>query len=516
MNAWKHYTQYLFWLGPFLVVMGITAGLVAGTWGSVPIGLIGGGLAVFVAGLISQGGKFPKGWQGRASQSNANAAIATLAVLTIFLLVNILANRYGTPIDLTENRIFTLAPQTQEIVKTLDQPIKVYLFDPLPNAQDQALLENYQRQNPSQFSYEYIDPQAQPGIAQRFQVQTFGEVYVERGDRQLAVQTVSAELRLSETRLTSALVQVTSGKQPTVYFLQGHGERLLDPGQGGLSETVASLTTENYTVNPLNLATNPVVPEDADVVVLANPQRPLLAEELAALETYREGRSGLMVMIDPQSEPELDDFLADWGVTVGDRLLFEPAAGQDGVVTVITQYSQHPITRELANGISFYPLARPLQIEEIEGVQATPLMLTSADTEAREVAEDGTLVPPAENEPRGNFVIGAALSRPLDTPDAETSDAATPPPEARMVVMGNSSFISDGLVNQQLNRDVFLNSIRWLSQDDTASLAIRPAEPTNRRITFSPLQRLWLAIAAMALVPSIGFALAAIFWWRRR
>lgn len=515
MDAWKQYTKYLYWLGPFLIIMGVTAGLVAGSWGSIPIGLIGGGVALTLTWLVTQWSQLQMDWKRRSTQDTANAAIATIAVLAIVLTLNILADRYGTPIDLTENRIFTLAPQTQEVMQGLEQPIQVYLFEPLPNPQDRTLLENYERQNPEQFSYEYIDPQAQPGIAQRFGVQTLGEVYLEQGDRQQFVQTVSPELPLSESRLTNAIVAVTSETQPTVYFLQGHGERQLAAGQGGLSETAQNLEDENYAVNPLNLATDPTVPEDADVIVLAGPQRSLLDEELTALEDYTETQSGLMVMIDPQAEPELDEFLAEWGVIVGDRILFEPAAGQDGVVTVITQYGQHPITAELGNGISFYPLAVPLQIEEVEGVQATPLLLTNPDTEAREIGDDGTLLPPDGNEPQGNFILGAALSRTLEAPEnAENPDA--PPPEARLVVIGNSTFMTDGLVNQQLNRDVFLNSVRWLSQDEGGSLAIRPAEPENRRIVFSPGQRLWLAIASMALVPSIGFALAAVFWWRRR
>jgi ABC-type uncharacterized transport system involved in gliding motility auxiliary subunit len=41
------------------------------------------------------------------------------------------------------------------------------------------------------------------------------------------------------------------------------------------------------------------------------------------------------------------------------------------------------------------------------------------------------------------------------------------------VAIGNSSFINDGLFRQQLlNGDVFLNAVRWLSQQDEQPLSI--------------------------------------------
>lgn len=570
MKTWQRYTNYLFWFGPFLLAMGLTVGGVSGTWGILPFALILGGIVIVLAWLAIQSNELRNVWSDRSAQDSTNAVIATLAVLVIVVLINLLADRYNTSVDLTENQLFTLSPQTQEVVEGLQDPVEVYLFDPLPNPRDRDLLDNYEELNPDNFAYRYVDPQAEPGVANRFGVRQFGEVYMEQGEQQQLVQTVSPDLRLTEPRLTNALVQLTSDRQVTIYFVQGHGERLLEPGQGGLSEALQSLQDENVVVEPLNLANSPEIPDDADVVVLAGPQRSLLDEEQAALETYMQGESGLLLLLDPLNEPELDEFLADWGVEVSDRVLFEPAAGNDGIITFITQYGQHPITQELLNGISFYPLSRPLQLTETDEVQALPLLVTSAQTQAREIGDDGTLLPPGDNDPEGNFVLGAVLSRPaeveeasdaaeeapeaaeeapeataentgdaeaaseaeepseaaeetpeatVETPDVaeETTEAADAvPPEARMVVIGNSSFITDGIISQQLNRDVFLNAINWLSQDETANLAIRAAEPTNRRILLSPIQQIGLAIAAMGLLPALGLGLAVASWWRRR
>ncbi|MGL4622445.1 MAG: DUF7088 domain-containing protein, partial [Chroococcidiopsis sp.] len=148
----KTYWQYLFLLGPFLILMGLTAGTVAGSWGIVPLGLIAAGAVLSVLGLAWQAYK-TKWWKRRSTQAGTNAIAATLAVLVILGLINFLATRYQTRIDFTETGLYTLAPQSRQIVQNLSQPVKVWVFDRNQNPQDRALLENYRRQG-SQFSFE--------------------------------------------------------------------------------------------------------------------------------------------------------------------------------------------------------------------------------------------------------------------------------------------------------------------------------------------------------------------------
>jgi len=523
--------KYIYWLGPFLTLAGITAGLVAGSWGAIAIGLVGAGVGLMVLWLLSQGGDVRSFWSRRSTQVSTNAVLSAIAVLAIFCLANFLAVRYNSRVDLTENRIFTLAPQSQEVTKDLREPVKVWLFETTPDPGDKELLENYRRQS-NQFSYEMVDPQAQPGIAQRFGVKGFGEVYLERGEKRELIQTVSPEQRLSERRITNGLVQISSDRQTKVYFLQGHGERPLEAGQGGLSQATDNLKDESYAAEPLNLADKAAIPDDAAVIVVAGPQRPLLAEEVTRLEEYLQRRSGLMLLIDPQTNPELTGLVEEWGVDFSDRVMVDPTAGRDGLVTLITQYGQHPITESLQNGISFYPLARPLELGEVQGVQSVPLLVPNPRTQAQRIGADGNLQPNSATDPQGTLVLGVALSRPAATPSPSPSPSPSPTPltspspspsptptaqgEARLVVIGNSAFITDGLFNQQLNKDMFLNAVNWLSQQENPTLAVRPAELTNRRILLAPAQQLWLVLTALLGLPIIGLVMAGGTWWRRR
>jgi ABC-type uncharacterized transport system involved in gliding motility auxiliary subunit len=76
--------------------------------------------------------------------------------------------------------------------------------------------------------------------------------------------------------------------------------------------------------------------------------------------------------------------------------------------------------------------------------------------------------------------------------------------------------MADGLFSQQLNGDVFLNSVGWLGDRAASSLSIRPREPNNRRFTITNQQSALLLLLALGVFPIGGLTLAGVMWWKRR
>ncbi|MGL6281911.1 MAG: ABC transporter, partial [Microcoleaceae cyanobacterium] len=103
-----------------------------------------------------------------------------------------------------------------------------------------------------------------------------------------------------------------------------------------------------------------------------------------------------------------------------------------------------------------------------------------------------------------------------DEPGNDQNTTSNQIPEARLVVLGNSQFATDGWFQQQLNGDVLINSIKWLSKFDATSLPIQPRLATNRRLTMTLLQARLVAWSALVILPLIGFTTAGILWWKRR
>ncbi|MEH2054167.1 GldG family protein [Nostoc sp.] len=560
--AKKKLWKYLFWLGPFLITVGLTVGLVSEQWGLIPLVFIIAGIVISGLGIIWQSYQ-TNWWKRRSTQAGTNALVVTLAILAILGLINFLGTRYHLRADLTESQLFTLAPQSRELVSVLPQPVKVWVFDINQNPQDRELLENYQRQS-SKFKYEYINPEARPGLAEKFGVKNYGEVYLESGDKRQLVQTINENERLSEIRLTSRLQQLTNLSTAKVYLLQGHGERQLSAGKGAMSQAVQGLGDKNFTTAPLNLAETSKVPQDAAVVIVAGPKRELFQGEVNALQQYLNRGGNLLLMIDPNTDPKLNSLLQEWGVRLDNRLAVdvsgESVVGRGPAAPLVTEYGQHPITKDFGNGNSFYPISRPLEITSVPGVEATPLLRTKPypSSWAESDLQSEKLEFNADKDLKGPLTLGVALTRkqtpkststpqalptpsPLPSPTTKgktspNSSAKTPqalplpsptttplsPPtsqtttESRLVVLGNSNFATDGLFQQQLNGDVFLNSVTWLSKQDQQPLSIRPKEPKNRRITLTTTQANLLIVSSLLVLPLIGLSAAVIIWWKRR
>ncbi len=521
----KNYWKYLFWLGPFLILMGLSAGVVSGSWGPLPLGLLIAGIALSGLWLVLQS-YASNWWSRRSTQAGTNALVATLSVLVILGLVNFLATRYPMRVDFTETGLYTLASQSKQLVQNLSQPVKVWVFDREQNPQDRALLENYQRQG-AQFSFEYVDPQAQPGLAQKFGVKEFGEIYLEAGTSRQLVQVVNQQERLSEVQLTNKLQQTTSDRTAKVYFFQGHGEiPISTEQQGALSQAINALKDKNYTTEPLNLAQQPAIPKDATVVVVAGPKRSLFEREVKALSDYLNSGGSLLLMLDPKIDPGMESLLKNWGIRLDERLIVDPqgtAVGLGPAVPLVNNYGQHPITQDFGNGISFYRGARPIESQPVAGVQATPILLTSPQSWAESDLNTQDLQFNPDSDRQGPLTLGVALTRLVKAASKpkqpETQSRSSPPAsptQARLVVIGNSEFATDGLFEQQLNGDVFLNSVSWLSNQDRQLLSIRPKEAKNRRINLTPQQANILGWSSLLVVPLLGFGMALIFWWLRR
>ncbi|MBD0267384.1 MAG: Gldg family protein [Cyanobacteria bacterium Co-bin8] len=521
--AYRQYLKYLALLGLLLSTAGLVVG-VASSWGWLSAGLLFGGLGLLLVGLAFSDVVQGRFWQQRSTEAGANALIATLAVLIILALLNVLAVRYSSRIDVTENQIFTLAPQSRQLVQALEQPARAVIFDVAQNAQDRQLLESYQRAG-NNFAYEYVDPYANPQLAQRFEATRPGMAFLELGDRREFLQNISPQERLSERTLTNTLDQLVSDRTLTVYFTQGHREFPIDGSEAGFSQAVAALEEKNYTVRPLNLAETSQVPEDASLVVVAGPAQEFFAPEVAALQSYLDRGGSLMLLIDPRTNPGLGNLLDRWGVTLDERIVLDTSgAGQlvglGPAAPLVTDYGSHPITQDFRGGRSFYPLARPVEVEALPDITAVPLLQTNPQSRAEAISESGELQYDPNAVPEGSFTLGVALSRPVDAaaPDQAQAEpeAEEAAPEARMVVIGNASFATDGLFDQQLNGDVFLNAVSWLGQQNDAVLSIRPRTVTNRRITMTVQQQLGLGVFSLLVLPLVGFAMALVLWLRRR
>ena len=120
---------------------------------------------------------------------------------------------------------------------------------------------------------------------------------------------------------------------------------------------------------------------------------------------------------------------------------------------------------------------------------------------------------------RGPVPIAAAVSAPSTAPTtgpaANPLDPEAPKPESRVAIIGDADFAANAYLGIQGNRDMFLNTLGWLSQQENL-IAIRPKEAGDRRITLTATQQTLTKWFSLLIVPACIFGTGILSWSRRR
>jgi ABC-type uncharacterized transport system involved in gliding motility auxiliary subunit len=86
---------------------------------------------------------------------------------------------------------------------------------------------------------------------------------------------------------------------------------------------------------------------------------------------------------------------------------------------------------------------------------------------------------------------------------------------ARIVVVGNSRFATNGAIANGGNGIFFANAIHWLAGAEK-QIGIPPKTPDQSSLTLSESQLRQIAIGSIAGLPALAIVLGLWVWYRRR
>ncbi len=444
----------------------------------------------------------------RSTRLGMNSILMVVLFTGILVIVNFLAARHSKRWDLSETQHFTLAPQTYQILRGLTQEVKVTVF-----SQDRSqsfnlyrdLLDSY-RQASDKLKVEFVDPERRPGVARQYGITRTDTAVLESGPQTTRVTVPS------EAELTSALIRVSKDRKKHIRFLDGHGERgLTDQERGGLSLMKEALTKQGYEVEPVSLLQESQVPENTAVLVLAGPRRPVTKEEQDRIGRFVEAGGHLLVLIDPDTQSELDPLLRRWGLEAGRGVLVDlqdRLAQGDLTALMVRTFTEHEITQDFTFAVLF-PVSRHLVFHDEAGKEwdFVPLARTSPRSWAETDLKGRVVSYSAKEDVQGPLPLAAAL-----TPKKPAEEGK---PRAAIVVVGNSSFASNAYLNFPGNTDFLLHALGWLAEERDL-ISITPKEPAFRPFIPNPSQERILLYVQVLLLPSLTFLWGMAIWRRRR
>lgn len=449
----------------------------------------------------------------RQAKYGATSALYVLVVIAVLVMVNWLANRYNKSYDATANKRYTLSAQTQKIVNEAKGNVTITYIDRTSQFdQAKALLDRYANLSPK-VHVNYVDFTKNPTVARSYNLKYPGTAFVEADGKKEEAKS------FTEEGVTGAFIRAEKGGTKKVCFAQGSGEHSLDEsGSTGLSRFKDALSKESYDAVPVNLLQSAQVPGDCTVLVVAGPQYDYQQPEVNAIQKFVENGGRALILLDPplqmgkstiSKNENLEKLLADWGVTVDNNLVLEvnPIGQLFGLgpeVPLITSYGSQPIVTDLHSATGF-PLVQSMTIANKGKSTVEKLFSTGNNAEATtNLSSQSVTMGDAKNK-KGPFILGAAGNY----------STGKPKEQGRFVVIGNSGFAANNFISFNANRDLAMNAVNWLAQDEDL-ISIRPKEADDRRLNVNAAQmRLFLYFTLIALPLMIIGSGVSVFLKRR-
>jgi ABC-type uncharacterized transport system involved in gliding motility auxiliary subunit len=500
----KEISKFAGIIGAALLIGGYVRYNIQEIWSWQNLSLVIAGTVLLLASLALNFRSIIEFFGGRSGRMGANTALLSIAVLTILVILNFLGYRHHKRYDLTEEKLYTVSDQSKKILSGLQKDVMVIRFD---KVEDQRLSDamNEFKYVTRRISYERIDPQQKPELANKYKVQRMGETLVVSGDRTERLQTTG------EQDMINAILKVTRDKLKTICFVDGHGEKShTGTDAEGYDGVDKGMKNENYETKSVNLVTSNQVPSECSVLIVAGPKKALFPQEAAMIGKYLDGGGKALVMVDPDTDPGLGDIFKAWNIEVGNNTVIDTSGvgrlfGTGPAVPLVGNYGNHPITKDMTRTGTFFPLARSVKTGGAGSgeIISTELLKTSEASFGETELKNNQAKLDEGKDMKGPVSLGVAASKRMGEK------------EARFIVIGDSDFATNGYVRLAGNGDLFLNTINWLAQDEDL-ISIRPKSAANRSVTMTQGQQstfFWLSVIFMPLAV-IGSG--AYVWWKRR
>ncbi|MBK8869564.1 MAG: Gldg family protein [Elusimicrobia bacterium] len=479
---------------------------------------------LFLTQRIVEGTRVGRILSGKTPESRRFLS-TTAGTGAVLALVNLFGFLFYTGLDVTPDKISSLSDQSKKAVQWIKEPVELLVFSTQKTPDNvKYMLDSYAFVNRA-ISYRFVDPEKNPGLAQRYKVDQDGQGVLTFGEGFILIPSID------EQSVTNAILKITQKAHNVVYFLTGHGERDVrdNRSKDGIGLLADQMRDENYRVESLSLEPpHYYIPGNCTLLVVAGPRKGFTEFELKAVGEYLAASGRAVFLLDPPTVTGLEPLLAQWGVEVKQNVLLDVAApslvqralaGMRGMKAsprplfqiYLKDFPPHPVTADLEGKPVLLSVARTVEprTETKPGAVrlAIDILARSTDKGWAESDVDGVLkkglVSRSPDEKVGPHTVALMATRGTETDNS------------KIAVFGDSDFVSNEYLNQLFNRDLFMNTLAFLGEQ-APLVSVRPRRLFASRLDYNPKTMARLFHLSVWVFPSLLLAGGVAAWRIRR
>jgi len=472
-----------------------------------------------------------------------------VSVILLNIFVGMLTQRFFLRVDLTETGIYTLSERAAEFVSGINEPVDIIVLAEesswrASNAYEMLIniLNNYSASSGGYIRVQYVNPDLNSFIGPDY-------------NNSLAILKASyAEL---EEMSRNDIIVLSQRRAALISFLDMFSQGIDNTGRQGISglrtdqELISALTyvlnedvahivfIDNHQENPtefisvifersgyvsssINLVFDDI-PDNTTVLVSAAPKFDFLSEEIRKLEEYLMLGGVFIYLYDPQlpSLPLFDNFLAEWGVTVENKIIFD----EDYTIPQLGVVATHVVSGALPSTVNAQMLTqnvmpvgaflpRPLRAEETRGdFLLLPLISTFTSSSYTKDINDGniTTTERESGDEQGPFTIAYNVRR-------MTRNADGLQVYANLIVAGANLFEDAflGMYGESFYNPVLIADMANDFNPFGERVFIAAKDFGNTQMLVSSAGTRTIFITLVAVLPLLILATGVYVWLKRR
>lgn len=489
------------------------------------------------------------------------ATVFTVIVVAIVVAINLIAQdvteRFDLTMDLTDNDIYTVSQDTIDYLKDLDQKVEITVLADESAFENNAIyfkqasevIKKYALYSDN-ISVSFIDMNKNPNIVSKYNdiykgdlaegdIVIFREGTSDEDSDRIKVLSLNNLFTTStdnygnttvtqsnaEQELTSAVMYVTDANPKKAVLVSTDMPTSVYASAQSL---LKMLNSNGYDLEEVDLLTNDLDVESTDLLLILSPLNDFNNAVIDKISDYlyNDGKLGKNVLYmanyDQNKTDNIDAFLEEWGLSVGDSYIAETNTSASQNVTVYgLGYTIRSSIGVIANDdyadlVSdttlpiAVPLPRPIEtLWETNGDRETSVILTTSNTSAlvpRDASDDfdiSTAVTGMQN------VMAMGSKYIFDDNNQKVT--------SNVMVMG-SAFMSDIYITSDTsynNGEFILNSVNKMT-GKSSGITIVPKSLSISTISIDDTQVTAIRTVVMFVIPLVIVAIGVVVYVRRR